>query len=203
MKTKVIATILMALSLGAFSAMAAIAQTKKVQSKSATQGKKEMSHDHMMMDMANEPHHALAMAYHQNLATFAKSLQEQTAGANSVNVEFARAAVAGMRGSFDQMKQQQQEHMQTMSAEMHTKMSGMMQQMETHQNELNTQLTALEQEVQSATPDAKKVTTLATSVSTHLDAMTKMHQDSQGSKMKMKMCTSKACCAAGKMKMKM
>ena len=209
MKTKVISTILMALSLGAFSAMA-MAQhaghsTKKAPSKSATQGKKEMSHDQMMM--ANEPHHVLAMAYHQNLAAFAKDLQEQTARASSVNVEFARAAVAEMRRSFDQMKQHHQEHMQTMSAEMHTKMSGqmsgMMQQMETHQTELNTQLTALEQEVQLSTPDAKKVAALAASVNSHLDAMSKMHQGSQGSKMKMKMCTSEACCSAGKMKMKM
>jgi polyhydroxyalkanoate synthesis regulator phasin len=209
MKTKVISTILMALLLGAFSTMA-MAQhtshsTKKATSQSATQGKKEMSHDQMMM--ANEPHHVLAMTYHHNLAAFAKALQEQTAGASSVNVEFARAVVAGMRGSFDQMKQHHQEHMQTMSAEMHTKMSGqmseMMQQMETHQTELNTQLTALEQEVQSATPDAKKVATLAASLSSHLDAMSKMHEGSQGGKMNMKICTSKACCAAGKMKMKM
>lgn len=190
MKTKVISTILMALSLGAFSAMATIAQheshsTKKDTSQSATQGKKEMSHDQMMM--ANEPHHLLAMAYHQNLAAFAKALHEQTARASSVNVEFARAAVAEMRRSFDQMKLHHQGHMQTMSAEMHTKMSGMMQQMETHQTELNNQLTALEQEVQSATPDAKKVSTLAASVHTHLDAMSKMKHDSKGSKMKMKM----------------
>lgn len=209
MKTKVISTILMALSLGAFSAMA-MAQhaghsTKKAPSQSATRGKKEMSHDQMMM--ANEPHHVLAMAYHQNLAAFAKALQEQTVRASSVNVEFARASVAEMRRSFDQMKQHHQEHMQTMSAEMHTKMSGqmsgMMQQMETHQTELNTQLTALEQEVQLSTPDAKKVSTLAASVNSYLDAMSKMHQGSQGSKMTMKMCTSEACCAAGKMKMKM
>ena len=189
MKTKVISTILMALSLGAFSAMATIAQTKKVQSHSATQGKKEMSHDQMMM--ANEPHHVLAMAYHQNLAAFAKVLHEQTARASSVNVEFARTAVAGMRGSFDQMKQHHQAHMQTMSAEMRAKMSGqmseMMQQMETHHTELNTQLTALEQEVQATTPDAKKVSTLAASVHTHLDAMSKMHQGGKSSKMKMKM----------------
>ncbi len=185
MKTKVISTLLMALSLGAFSAMATTAQAKKDPSHSATQDKKEMSHDQMMM--ANEPHHVLAMAYHRNLATFAKALQEQTARASSVNVEFARAAVTEMRRSFDKMKQHHQEHMQTMSAEMHTQMSGMMQQMETHQTELNTQLTALEQEVQSATPDAKKVSTLAASVNTHLDAMSKMHQGSQGSKMKKKM----------------
>ena len=85
------------------------------------------------------------------------------------------------------MKQHHQEHMQTMSGEMHTKMSAMMQQMETHHTELNTQLTALEQEVQSTTPDAKKVSTLAASIHAHLDAMSKMHEGSQASKMKMKM----------------
>ena len=100
MKTKVISMILMVLSLGAFGAVAINAQAKKDQVHSTVQGKNEMSHDHMMM--ANEPHHALAMSYHQNLATFAKALHEQTMGASSVNVEFARAAVAEMRRSFDQ-----------------------------------------------------------------------------------------------------
>ncbi len=189
MKTKVIATILLALSLGAFSTMASAQHeghaTPKAPAPATPQGK--MAHDHMMMDMTQEPHHTLAMAYHQNLAIFAKALHEQTAAASSVNVEFARAAVAEMRRSFDQMKQHHQEHMQTMSGDMQTKMSGMMKQMEMHQSELNTQLSALEQEVQAGTPDAKKVSTLATSVHTHLDAMTKMHQDNKGSKMKMKM----------------
>ena len=143
-----------------------------------------------MMDMSKmmrEPHHVLAMAYQQNLAAFAKALHEQTAQATSVNVEFASAAVAEMRRSFDQMQQHHQGHMKTMSAEMHAKMGAMMQQMETHRTELNTQLTALEQEVQSATPDAKKVSTLAADVQTHLDAMSKMHDGMQAGKMKMKM----------------
>ncbi len=187
MKTKVIATIVMALTLGALSGTPAIAQTNKGQAHSTTQGKKGMSHDRMVMAMANEPHHVLAMAYHQNLATFAKALHEQTARASSVNVKFARAAVAEMRRSYDQMNAHHQEHMQTMSAEVKTKMSGMMKQMETHRSELNAQLMALEQEVQSATADPKKVSTLAASVLTHLDAMSKMHQGSQGSKMKTRM----------------
>ena len=75
-----------------------------------------MSHDQMMAGMSKEPHHVLAMAYHQNLATFAKSLHERTMQASSVNVEFARAAVTEMRRSFDQMKQHHQEHMQAMNA---------------------------------------------------------------------------------------
>ena len=169
MKTKVISTMLMVFLLGAFSAMA------------MAQGKKGMQHDHMTMDMAKEPHHVLAMAYHQNLASFAKTLHEQTMQTGSVNVEFAQSAVAEMRRSFDQMSQHHQEHMQKMSAEEHTKMSAMMQQMDTHHTELNTDLTALEQEVKASNPDAKKVTTLAVSISSHLAAMAKMHQ---GSKMK-------------------
>lgn len=183
MKTKVIATIVMALALGAFSAIPLTAQAKKEPSHSATQAKKAMTHDHMMM--ATEPHHVLAMAYHQNLATFAKALHGQTARASSVNIEFARTAATEMRRSFDQMQQHHQEHMQTMSAAMQSKMKTMMQQMETHQTELNTQLTALEQEVQTTTPNAPKVSTLASSISAHLDAMSKMHRGRQGSEMKM------------------
>ena len=141
----------------------------------------------MSMEMAHEPDHVLAMAYHRNLATFAKALHEQTAGASSVNLEFVRAAVAEMRRSFDQIKQHHQACTQTMSAEMQTKMKGEMQQMETHQNQLNDQLTALEQEAQSAAPDAKKVSTLASKVFTQLDAMSKMHAGGRGKKMKMKM----------------
>jgi len=140
-----------------------------------------------MSKMMQEPHLVLAMAYHQNLTAFAKALREQTALATSVNVEFARAAVAEMRRSFDHIQQHHQEHMQTMSADMQAKMSGMMQQLETQQTELNTQITALEQEVQTATPDAKKISALAASALTHLDTMSKIHQGSQGGTMKMKM----------------
>lgn len=189
MKTKVMSALLLILWLGAFNATA-IAQheghtTTKAPAKSAPQGK--MSHDQTMMEMAKEPHHVLAMAYHQNLTVFATALHEQTMQGNSVNVEFARAAVTEMRRSFDLMKQHHQNHMQTMKAEMQTKMSEMMKQMETHQSELSTQLTALEQEVLLSTPDAKKVSTLAASVHSHLDAMSKMHQANQSGKMKMKM----------------
>jgi len=169
--TKLVAMSLMALSLGAFGAIATAAEHK--------------GHSPMGMEMAHEPHHVLAMAYHRNLATFAKALHDQTAKASSVNVEFARTAVAEMRRSFDQMKQQHQACMQAMSAEMQAKMKDKMQQMEPHQSQLNEQLTALEQEVQSAAPDPKKVSTLASNVLTHLDAMSKMYHGSRGKKMKM------------------
>ena len=177
MKTRSLSTISMILTLGALSATAATPEQAASASKPAM-GKMQMSHDHMMM--AAEPHHVLAMAYHQNLAAFAKALHEQTASEGPLNIDFARTAVSEMRRSFDQMKQHHQEHGAGMSAEMRAKMdarmSGMMEKMQTHQAELNTQLTALEQEIQSASPDAKKVSTLADSVHTHLTEMSKMHK---------------------------
>lgn len=179
MNTKAITTMMLTLALGAFSLKAQHDQHAK-----SPAAKAGMSHDHMMM-MANEPHHRLAMAYHANLATFAKALKEQTASASSpVNVEFARAAVSEMRRSFDQVKQHHQAHMTTMSAGMRTQMGAMMQKMETHQAEMNTQLTALELEVRTAAPDAGKVSALAASIHTHLEAMSKMHEGGMGMKMK-------------------
>lgn len=187
MNTKSVSMIVVPFAL-MFSAVGAVAQDMPHgQMKQPASGKKM---DMTKMDMSKmmlEPHHVLAMAYQQNLAAFAKALHEQTAQATSVNVEFASAAVAEMRRSFDRMKEHHQGHMQAMSEEMRAKMGTMMQQMETHQTELNTQLTALEEEVQSATPDAKKVSTLAAGVQTHLDTMSKMHDGMQGGKMKMKM----------------
>ena len=206
MKTHVMPTIVMTLSLVALSAMAVSAQqgggysTKPAPTPSATHGKRAMANDQMTMDktpsathgkramsndqmtMDKEPHHVLAMAYHRNLAAFTKALEGQTVGASSVNVDFARAAVAEMRRSFDKMKEHHQAHMQTMTAAMQATMSGMMQQMDTHQSELNTQLTALEQEVQLSSPDAKKVASLSVSVRAHLEAM-KMRPEGKGSKM--------------------
>ena len=177
MKTRALSTISMILTLGALSATAATPGQAPSASKPAM-GMMEMSHDHMMM--ATEPHHVLAMAYHQNLAAFAKAMHEQAASAAPLNLDFARTAVSEMRRSFDQMKQHHQEHMAGMSAEMRSKMdakmSGMMEKMQTHQADMNTQLTALEQEVNSASPDPKKISTLADSVHAHLTEMATMHE---------------------------
>ncbi len=169
----VVATILTTLSLAAVGAIATAAEHK--------------GHSAKSMEMSHEPHHVMAMAYRDNLATFAKAVHEQTEGASSVNLEFVRAAVAEMRRSSDQMKEHHQACMQSMSAEMQAKMKGKMEQMEPHKNQLNDQLAALELEVQSPAPDAKKVSTLASSILAHLDAMAKMHQEHRGKKTKMKM----------------
>jgi polyhydroxyalkanoate synthesis regulator phasin len=167
----------MILTLGALSVTAATPEQPGAASKPAT-GKMGMSHDQMMM--ATEPHHVLAMAYHQNLAAFAQALHEQAASAGPLNIDFARTAVSEMRRSFDQMKQHHQEHMEGVSAEMHarmgTKMRGMMEKMQTHQADMNAQLTALEQEINSSAPNAKKISTLADSVHAHLTEMATMHE---------------------------
>ncbi len=171
MKTKTIATILVALALAGFGGVAV-----------AHEGHK--GHSDMSKEMVNEPHHALAMAYHHNLTTFAKTLHEQTSHAKSVNVEFARAAVAEMRRSFDQMKQHHEECAKAMSPEMQTKMKDQMEKMEMHHDQVNQQLTELEKEVALSTPDAKRVSTLTANLLTHLDDMSKGHGMH---KMKMKM----------------
>lgn len=183
MKTNAISTILMALSLGAFGTMATIAQTNKVQSPSATQGMKEMSHDHMMMNMANEPHHVLAMAYKDNLMNFAKALREQAAKAKTVDLEFARAAVAEMKRSFDQMQEHHQDHMKTMDETMKTQMADMMKQMDAHHSAIQEHLAALDKEVQTSAPDAKGISTHVAEILKQCDGMAKMHGGSMEHKM--------------------
>lgn len=171
MKTaRAISVTVMALSIAAVGAIATAAEHK--------------SHSSMAKGMAHDPHHALAMAYHHNLETFTKALRDQTAGTQSVNPEFARAAVAEMRRSLDQMKQHRQQCMQAMSAEMQAKMKAKMEQMGPHETQVTDQLAALEQEVQLATPESKNISKLASSIVAHLDAMSKMHHRSGGGKMK-------------------
>ena len=141
-------------------------------------------HNRMAMGMAGDPHHALAMAYHRNVINFARVLRNQTARSKAVNVEFARAAVAEIRHSSDEMTKHHKEHMDTMSAEMRDKMKTMMAQMAKHETEFNDQLTALEREVQLATPDPKKVSTLAGSLLNQVDAMSKMKHGARTNQMK-------------------
>ena len=192
MQASRVAMIALALSLGAATAWATTPQhqghaTTTGTSQSSMQNTSAMSHDRMMM--AQEPHHILAMAYRQSLDAFATALQAQSVRARSVNVEFARAAVTEMRRSFDQLQQHHQAHVLTMNAKMQGTMSGMMQKMDSHRTEINTQLTALEHEVESATPDAKRVASLAGRIHTHLVAMSNMmkHMNTGTSKMNMKM----------------
>ena len=111
-----------------------------------------------MSSMMGGPHHVLAMAYRDNLATFARALQGQVARSKSVDLDLARPAVAEMRRSFDQMQQHHQAQMTMMAEHAKPPMSGSMQHMETHVSALSEHLTALEAELSAGTPDPKKVT---------------------------------------------
>jgi hypothetical protein len=109
-----------------------------------------------MHDMMGGPHHVLAMAYHANLSTFAKALQEHVAHSKTVDLELARPVLAEMRRSFEQMQQHHQAQMAQM-AMMGDSTKAPMRHMETHLTALAKHLTALDAEVNAGTPDYKKI----------------------------------------------
>lgn len=127
-----------------------------------------------MQGMMEGPHHVLAMAYRDNLATFARALRTQVSQSTSVNLELARPAVTEMRRSFEQMKQHHQAQMTMMSEQSKAAMSGTMQKMETHIAALNEHLTALESEVNASAPDPKKVSEHATEILKQCAGMSSM-----------------------------
>ena len=52
-----------------------------------------------MKDLMDGPHQALAMAYRDNVATFARAVQRQATLAKTVDLDLARPAVLEMRRS--------------------------------------------------------------------------------------------------------
>lgn len=183
MKTKAYTTILAVIALMLFSAVGALAQTEHQPA-----AQKPMKHDMSKMDMSsimNEPHHALAMAYMQNIGTFAKTLHNQAKGSSPLDAKFARAAVAEIKRSLDQMEKHHGEHMKTMSEEMRSHMAAMMKDMEMHRSMLRDAVSALETDVRADQPDSKQVAADSANVLKHLDEMSKMHDDKKGKKMKM------------------
>lgn len=66
--------------------------------------------------MMTGPHHALAMAYRESLATFARAVNADASTTHTVNVELAKPATVEMRRSFEQMKLHHSAHMAAMSA---------------------------------------------------------------------------------------
>jgi cytochrome c556 len=137
-----------------------------------------------MNGMMEGPHHVLAMAYRDNLATFARALRAQVSKSKTVNLDLARPAVAEMRRSFDQMKQHHQAQMAMMGDQTKPAMSGTMQQMESHMTALGEHLTALESEVNASTPDPKKVSEHATEILKQCADMSAMHGKAKPHQMK-------------------
>lgn len=127
-----------------------------------------------MQGMMGGPHHVLAMAYRDNLVTFARALQAQVDKSKSVNLDLARPAVEEMRRSFDQMQQHHQAMMAQMTMmgdSMKAAMTGMKQHMATRLSALTEHLTALESEVRSSVPDPGKVSEHAAEI---VKALTEM-----------------------------
>ena len=138
-----------------------------------------MSHpQHGMMAMSamrQEPHHLLAMAYRDNLVTFAKALRAHVAHTQTVNPEFARAAVAEMKRSFDQMQQHHEDHLKTMDDKMKAQMPDMMKQMDAHHSAIQEHLAELDKEVQTSAPDAKRISGHIAEILKQCDGMPRMH----------------------------
>jgi len=135
--------------------MSGAAATAPAQSPAPPPGKMSQ-HMEGMHGMMGTPHHVLAMAHHDNLATFATALQEHVAHSKTVDLELARPALAEMRRSFDQMQSHHQAQMARMPMTADSTKAPM-QHMETHLAELGKHLAALDSEVNAAAPDVKKV----------------------------------------------
>jgi hypothetical protein len=127
-----------------------------------------------MRGMMVGPHHVLAMAYRDNLATFARALRSQLAQSKVMDLDLARPAVAEMRRSFDQMQQHHQAQMTMMASHPDSSMSGAMQRMEAHLTALGDHLAALESEVNASTPDPEKVSEHTTEIMKECAGMSAM-----------------------------
>ena len=160
MKTRKYAMIVATIRLSAI-LTAAFATTAVAQTPSPSHGK--MSHERGSMKemkgmggMMEGPHHALAMAYGENLATFARALQGHVNRSKSVDLDLAKPAVAEMVRSIDQMKEHHAAQMKMMG-DQRQPMAGMEQQHDTQLASLSEHLTALQSEVNLSTPDPRKV----------------------------------------------
>jgi len=150
-------------------------------------GQKKVGMPGMKMDMTKmmqSPHHKLMMAYMKSMSAFATTLRDQATNPQALDVEVARATVAELRHNLDAMEALHQKHMQSMSADMQSKMEMMMEKMDKDRAMLKDQVSALETDVQADKPDSAQVTAHANALLKHLGMMSKMHG---GSKAKKKM----------------
>jgi hypothetical protein len=135
-----------------------------------------------MSKMMKSPHHLLMTAHMQSMSQFARTLRDQAVKPEALDVEFSRAAVAELRHNLDAMEAIHQKHMQTMSAEMKSKMQMMMEMMDKDRSMVKDQVGALEADVQADKPDSKQVAAHANALLKHLGMMSKMHGGSKARK---------------------
>jgi superoxide dismutase len=91
--------------------------------------------------------------------TFTEYCPEGVASDDVAGSEFARAAVAEMKRSFNLMQQHHQNHMNTIDEKMKAQMADMMKQMEAQDLAIKEALAGLNKEVQNSTPDSKNIST--------------------------------------------
>lgn len=137
--------------------------------------------------MMKSPNHLLMMAHMKSMSGFARTLRDQAVKPGALDVEFARANVAELRHNLDAMEAIHQKYMETMSAEMKSKMQMMMERMGKDRSMVKDQVSALETDVQVNEPDSKQVAAHANALLKHFGMMSKMHGGSKaGKKMAMK-----------------
>ena len=165
---------------------AAWAQHKHTPSGQKKAGMAGMSAE--MAKMMKSPHHLLMMAHMKSMSGFARTLRDQAVKPGALDVEFARAAVAELRNDLDAMEAIHQKHMETMPAEMKSKMQMMMEKMGKERAMVKDQVSALETDVLADTPDSKQVAAHTNALLKHFGMMSKMHGMSKASKkMEMKL----------------
>jgi len=140
-----------------------------------------------MAKMMRSPHHMLITAHMKSMSVFAVTLRDQAVRPEPLDLEFARAAVGELRHNLDALEAIHQKHMQTMSAEMKSKMQMMMEKMDKDRSTAKDQVSALETDVQADQPNSKQVAMHSNALLKQLGMMSKMHGGSKAGKKKMAM----------------
>jgi hypothetical protein len=190
------ATAIMLILLIPSAAWAQHKHTQSGQKKAGMAGMGDMKAE--MSKMMKSPHHMLMTAHMKSMSEFARTLRDQAVKPETLDVEFARAAVAELRHNLDAIEAIHQKHMETMSAEMKSKMEAMsaemkskmqmmMEKMEKDRAKLKDQVSALETDVQADKPDSKQVTAHTNALLKQLGMMSKTGGGSKAGKKKMGM----------------
>jgi len=186
MKKNIYSISLAVIVLMVFGGMAALAQSRTQPryvdpAASAQAGKKQqerVNHDLLTRDMSamtNEPHQVLAMAFMQNLATFAKTLSDQAQDETPLSADFARAAVSEIRRNFDEANTHYQEHVKAMRPGRPSRGSAMTD-LNLRDSPLKAAIDALDKDVQNYTLDSQQIVTDCADVLKRLDEIAKLHK---------------------------
>ena len=133
--------------------------------------KKKMQDKTMMAEMMKSPHHAMMMAYRQNVVTFAAALRDVAADKQMFDRDFARTALTEIKRGAEMMDGIHQKHQAMMSAEMRQKMVMMMEKMSKDQSAMKEHIVALETLLQSDAPNLKDVQMHAAAIVSQFEKM--------------------------------